>query len=345
MEIQKDNAANYHTLNKQYFVCKGAARFAFVSSVYKLPSFCAGTPTICLCYALTKKLTLRPPDWTVIIERKNYIGGDNMGAEGEKLLSISQMAELHGVTRQRLIYYDKIGLFRPACVGENGYRRYAPSQIPFLREICYLRSVGVPLEDIGAHIRHRSPDTAIDLLTAHRGGELERHIGELAAARDRISQRTEQYESARVGGRTAMVPELRTLGERWALFRPWAGEACREMLHMGVMALREEAGAADSGQFGSLLGAEGAGCCVFLTEKRPGARRLVAGDYACMYKYGMPYEQVYLDHLRSWVRAQGYESTGDAVDLCLLDRTFYGSGATVDFCQLQIPVQKFSLTV
>ena len=60
-----------------------------------------------------------------------------------KLLTISEMAYIHGITRTTLIYYDKIGLFQPETVDENGYRYYSPTQIPMLREICFLRSIGI----------------------------------------------------------------------------------------------------------------------------------------------------------------------------------------------------------
>lgn len=49
----------------------------------------------------------------------------------ERYFSISEMASIHGVSRQTLIYYDKIELFQPVHIDENGYRFYAAEQIPF----------------------------------------------------------------------------------------------------------------------------------------------------------------------------------------------------------------------
>lgn len=37
----------------------------------------------------------------------------------KEYLSITEMASLHQISRQTLIYYDRIGLFSPACTGEN----------------------------------------------------------------------------------------------------------------------------------------------------------------------------------------------------------------------------------
>ena len=56
-----------------------------------------------------------------------------------RYLTISEMSEIHNTTRQTLIYYDRIGLFKPIKVDENGYRYYSSNQIPFLREICFLK--------------------------------------------------------------------------------------------------------------------------------------------------------------------------------------------------------------
>lgn len=39
-------------------------------------------------------------------------------------ISISEMAKLHGITRQTLIHYDNIDLFKPAKVDTNGYRYF-----------------------------------------------------------------------------------------------------------------------------------------------------------------------------------------------------------------------------
>ena len=68
-------------------------------------------------------------------------------------ISISEMAKLHGITRQTLIHYDNIDLFKPAKVDTNGYRYYCKHQIPYLREICFLKSLGISLKDIQQHFQ------------------------------------------------------------------------------------------------------------------------------------------------------------------------------------------------
>lgn len=64
------------------------------------------------------------------------------------MYAISEMASLFNVSRQTLIYYDKIGLFKPAVVNEKGYRFYSPTQIPLMRLICMLRDLGLELDEV-----------------------------------------------------------------------------------------------------------------------------------------------------------------------------------------------------
>ncbi|MWC29760.1 MerR family transcriptional regulator [Paenibacillus sp. MMS18-CY102] len=65
------------------------------------------------------------------------------------LLTVGLLARLFGVTPKTLRHYDAIGLFTPARIGEeNQYRLYAPDQLPELRRIVFLRSMGLGIEAI-----------------------------------------------------------------------------------------------------------------------------------------------------------------------------------------------------
>lgn len=51
----------------------------------------------------------------------------------DKLLTIGQFASMHGINKKTLIWYDEIGLFKPAAINpENGYRCYNYHQSPVL---------------------------------------------------------------------------------------------------------------------------------------------------------------------------------------------------------------------
>ncbi len=66
------------------------------------------------------------PLWAAGFSQKGVSGGPMQTG----MYAISEMASLFNVSRQTLIYYDKIGLFKPAVVNEKGYRFYSPHSDP-----------------------------------------------------------------------------------------------------------------------------------------------------------------------------------------------------------------------
>ena len=66
-----------------------------------------------------------------------------------KLLTIGQFAALHGINKKTLMWYDQIGLFRPAAVNPvNGYRCYDYHQSAVLETILLLRELDVSIQEI-----------------------------------------------------------------------------------------------------------------------------------------------------------------------------------------------------
>ena len=66
------------------------------------------------------------------------------------MLRIGAFARIAGISAKTLRDYDEIGLFRPAWVDPaTGYRAYSPAQLPQLRRIVALRSMGIALAEIG----------------------------------------------------------------------------------------------------------------------------------------------------------------------------------------------------
>lgn len=68
----------------------------------------------------------------------------------EKLLTTQKFADLCGVEKRTLFYYDEIDLLKPARVTEAGYRLYQPEQFDTLSMIKALQSVGMSLGEIKA---------------------------------------------------------------------------------------------------------------------------------------------------------------------------------------------------
>lgn len=72
-------------------------------------------------------------------------------------ITAGQLAALHNITKQTVLFYDKNGLLPPAFVKENGYRYYSTSQYLTLSLILSLRKMNLSLAEIRTYLSNRSP--------------------------------------------------------------------------------------------------------------------------------------------------------------------------------------------
>lgn len=109
-------------------------------------------------------------------------GGKHMNGK-DKLLTIGQFASMHGINKKTLMWYDEIGLLKPAAINpENGYRCYSYYQSPLLETILLLRELNVSLPEIQSFMKKRSAAGMKSLLD-EQISELDRNILHLQAVR------------------------------------------------------------------------------------------------------------------------------------------------------------------
>jgi DNA-binding transcriptional MerR regulator len=78
-------------------------------------------------------------------------------------MTISQLARKHGLSRSTLLYYDRIGLLKPAGRQGNDYRHYSPDSEKRLRQIRLYRQTGLPLAGIRKILERPKQDLAAAL--------------------------------------------------------------------------------------------------------------------------------------------------------------------------------------
>lgn len=71
-------------------------------------------------------------------------------------INTGDFAKLCNTNKRTLIYYDEIGLFRPAFTDEKGYRYYSESQSDIFFTITWLKDMGMPLREIREFVENRS---------------------------------------------------------------------------------------------------------------------------------------------------------------------------------------------
>lgn len=119
-----------------------------------------------------------------------------MSQENTALFTIGQFAALHGINKKTLMWYDTIGLFRPAVVKENGYRCYTYRQSSTLECILMLRELNVSIPEIAAFIRDRTPDSLYSILT-EKSSEIDRTIRHLLDIKRALGQQMQDLEDLR----------------------------------------------------------------------------------------------------------------------------------------------------
>lgn len=107
--------------------------------------------------------------------------------EKNKMLTIGQFATMHGINKKTLMWYDEIGLFKPATINpENGYRYYSYYQSSILETILLLRELDVSINEIQTFMKNRSA-ASLEILLNEKIIELDHNITHLKAIRKTLS--------------------------------------------------------------------------------------------------------------------------------------------------------------
>lgn len=93
--------------------------------------------------------------------------------------TVQQLADLSGVSRRTLRYYDQIGLLPPARINSSGYRIYGEKEVDRLQQILFYRELEVSLAEIHNILEH--PD--FDPITA-----LKSHYARLTQKKNHLEQ-------------------------------------------------------------------------------------------------------------------------------------------------------------
>ena len=112
------------------------------------------------------------------------------------LFTIGEISKHQNISRQTLIFYDKIGLFRPAYVDpENGYRYYSTAQLDYLDTICIMKKFGFSLDEIKSHMKSYTLDTSLIALRKQLT-IIDRQIKDLQLIKSRVAHRCAQLEQS-----------------------------------------------------------------------------------------------------------------------------------------------------
>ncbi|HIT67217.1 MAG TPA: MerR family transcriptional regulator [Candidatus Merdisoma merdipullorum] len=252
----------------------------------------------------------------------------------EDLFSIGELSKYQNISKQTLIFYDKIGLFCPDYVDpDNGYRYYSASQIDYLDTILIMKKIGFSLKEIKEHMQHYNIDSSLIALRK-QVTVIDRQIQELRLIRNRVLHRCGQMEDAirHRGSESAVVIEYRdaqyilfrevkspfTLKEISIATKKCFADSFQEQLPIffqsGVIVplrrIRE----------GRFTEASTAFLPIEKTEKVKNIRQLPAGTCACVYHVG-DYPSIGRSYqkLLDYCEHHNWNIISDAYEFCIND--------------------------
>ena len=86
-----------------------------------------------------------------------------------------ELAAIFNISKQSLLYYDKVHLLSPDYISENGYRHYSVQQFLDLEIIVNLRALDISIANIKDYLAHRSKEKFTQML-AQKTAECEEII-------------------------------------------------------------------------------------------------------------------------------------------------------------------------
>ncbi|GGB86641.1 MerR family transcriptional regulator [Marinobacterium zhoushanense] len=95
-----------------------------------------------------------------------------------RTITVTAFARKFGLSRTTLLYYDRIGLLKPAEVSTSGYRLYGQREVERMSRIAAFREAGIPLKSIQAILDGEDPGL-LELALEQRLASLNREIAQL----------------------------------------------------------------------------------------------------------------------------------------------------------------------
>ena len=236
---------------------------------------------------------------------------------------VGELADLFGLTKEGIRYYERKGLISSSRDEKNNYRYYTRNQITTLKHIRMYEGLGFSLEEAVDMLKLTSLEQTQENL-AEKIQELQKKEQELLEMKNQLSAQYEAVLRIQSGSIT-----LREAPESYFLHRaPDEHSACNEAERQRIMQLRstEKAWIAAmpsvylfamhydqdlnpiEDQFGSIVPCETAHRLGLPTE---GAVHLPRRLCVCGSSQSISYTHPPVHHLVSWAHEHGYALCGD----------------------------------
>ena len=250
------------------------------------------------------------------------------------LFSIGEVSKYQNISKQTLIFYDKIGLFKPAFVDpDNGYRYYSSAQLDYLDTILIMKKIGFSLREIRQYMQNQNIDNSLLALNKQLK-VIDDKIEELRLIRSRVANRCEQMENANTYNKNETQISVEHLPTQYILFQkieePYSlreisiatkkcfaeafGKELPIFFQTGVSVPYERI---EKGRF---MEAAIAFLPIEKTEKVQNIKKIPMGKYAYVYHFG-EYQSIGCSYekLLNFCRENSLSIISDSYEFCIND--------------------------
>ena len=266
-------------------------------------------------------------------------------------LTSGELAELVGVTKQTVLYYDKVGLLCPKGRMSNRYRYYSLQQAAELRLILTFRELGMSIQEIRDYLQVRTPEAYLQVL-GEQQERLQAEAARLQRMQERIARERRQLSQAMAAGGGSIC--LCCLPAQELLRVQCREQSKRE--YMGFLQLSRRSRAQgegfsrevycilpqehlQAGDFEHIYGYAVA-ADTDAAQEDPLYFLRPAGVYAVLYHWGTygTLSPTYAN-MAAWIEAKGYRICGDAYEKSLFN-TLTGEEHGMYVNEIAIQVEK-----
>ena len=137
-------------------------------------------------------------------------------------LTVTRLARACGLSRTTVLYYESIGLLKPARRSSGNYRLYGEKDLERLRQVCFYRDAGLQLGDIRSILdrAHGEAAAVLQRRFVELGAEIERlrdHQRSIAL----LLAKTDRMRRMRMVTKDKWVEVMRAAGFSEEQMRRW----------------------------------------------------------------------------------------------------------------------------
>ena len=104
------------------------------------------------------------------------------------MYTTGELAKRCGVSVRTVQYYDTRSILVPSQLSEGGRRLYSEDDLKRMKIICFLRELGLPINDIAQILKEEQPESVISLILSEQEKALQQELKESQSKLEQLQQ-------------------------------------------------------------------------------------------------------------------------------------------------------------